>query len=65
MNDFFWPKPTWLDRVYYWLHDHFTRKKCDGCLQTFTAKDVTPVSCDFWLCEPCFLRWYPEYKEDG
>jgi len=51
------------DRLYYWWRGKFIRQKCDGCANRFIMNHITPVSGDYWLCELCFLRWYPEFAK--
>ena len=52
---------SWRDRAHFWLRGRFRRQKCDGCFKNFSLNRVDPVSGDYWLCRPCFERWYPEF----
>lgn len=52
------------DRIYWWFRRRFQRQTCDGCSKNFSLNRVCPVSGDYWLCHPCFKRWYPEFASD-
>ena len=48
-------------QVSWWIQSRLKRQKCDGCFKNFSLNRVDPVSGDYWLCRPCFERWYPEF----